>query len=170
VEDGAIRAREIAFRTVRGLIDDNAFSLWLDSNNLSLEGFRSFMRDECLIELIQDRLWHTSVSQLPGYLRLTDRYCDLARLAAEKQTVLKAADLEEPTVEDTGISLPALVAWYLDRAPVDHRTFADLQRFAEQDPHNFERAALREYVYSQSTQTGYLTKSGQRADGPPVNS
>ncbi|MGH9629122.1 MAG: TfuA-like protein [Bryobacteraceae bacterium] len=153
VEDDTIRAEEIEFRTVRDLLDDNTFSLWLDSNNLSPEGFRGLIRDECLIELVRDRLWRTSVKQLPGYLRITGRYCALARRSADKQTVLKTAGLEEPTVEDTGVSLPALVAWYLDRGPVDQQTYSDLLRFAERDPDNFRRVALREYVYSRSGQT-----------------
>jgi hypothetical protein len=153
VEDDAIRASEIQFRTVRGLLDDDTLRRWLDSNNLSPEGFRRLIRDECLIGLVRDRLWRTSVKQLPDYLRITGRYCDLARRSADKQTVLKTAGLEEPAVDDLGLSLPALVAWYLDREPVDHQTCSDLLRFAEQDPHNFTRVALREYVYRRSAQT-----------------
>jgi hypothetical protein len=153
VEDDAIRAGEIQFRTVRGLIDDTRFRLWLDSNNLSAEGFRGLVRDECLIELVRDRLWRTSVNHLPGHLRIAGRYPDLARRSADKQAALKAAGPEEPTVEDTGVTLPELVAWYLERAPVDHQTYSELLRFAERDPDNFRRVALREYVYSRSTRT-----------------
>lgn len=101
------------------------------------------MREECLIELLRDWLWRSSLKQLPTYLRMTNRYRDLARSLAPKQ---------EPAIEDGRLSLSELVAWYLDRVAINHQTYSDVRRFAEQDPLGFKRVALREYLSSRRAQ------------------
>jgi len=86
---------------------------------------------------------------LADELALVDAHARLQARAHEKHSVL-ARRIEQPTLEDAGLSETEMIAWFLaecgqESGDADHAAAA--RRFGFVDKDDLLRAALREYCY-----------------------
>jgi hypothetical protein len=83
-------------------------------------------------------------------LALADAHVALQSRADEKHAVLGARGVEQPTLEDAGLSEAELIAWLLaesGREPSDADPAEIARQFGFIDKDDLVRAALREYCF-----------------------
>jgi len=145
----AVQSYTNQLRQRLGLQEDADFEQWLSDNRLTPERFSVLAKAEAALEKLR---WARGASEnLLDQLRLTGRYVGLLRRALDKQRLLAAAGLETPTLQTTGLTREALVAWYFDRLGPLYS--ADLRRHAStfgfESDDSLVDAILREYCYIQ---------------------
>jgi hypothetical protein len=123
---------------------------WLRARDLSRDHFMRLMGDEAR-RLRLDAAHAAAIDDaLADELTLADAHVALQSRAGEKHAILGARGVEQPTLEDAGLSEAELIAWLLaesGREPGD----ADPAEIARQlgfiDKDDLLRAALREYCF-----------------------
>jgi len=138
------------FRKRMGFRSVAALEAWLRAHDLSRDYFMRLMGDEAR-RLRLDAAHAAAIEDaLADELMLADSHLALQSRADEKHAVLGARGVEQPTLQDAGLSEAELIAWLLaecDREPGD----ADPAEIARQlgfvDKDDLLRAALREYCF-----------------------
>jgi hypothetical protein len=151
IDDDALAEAVADFRRFHGLAD-GAFDEWLAANQLNLERFRALMADEALVRrLLIYRIGWEVRRRLPDQLRVTGEYGRLAARARHKQHLLAAFEMDNPSLDDAGLTLDELIAWhdeYTNQLPGQStQGRVALMRFARDNPAAFSRALLREFCY-----------------------
>jgi hypothetical protein len=123
---------------------------WLRARDLSHDQFMRLMGDECRRRRLDAAHAAAIDDALADELALADAHAHLRSRADEKHAVLGARGVEQPTLEDAGLSEAEMIAWFLaecGREPSD----ADAEQLARTlgfiDKDDLLRAALREYCY-----------------------
>jgi len=123
---------------------------WLRARDLSRNQFMRLMGDEARRQRLDVAHAAAIEDALVGELALADAHVRLQSRADEKHAVLGARGVEQPTLEDAGLSEAELIAWFLaqcDQEPsaADAEQLARTLGFVDKD--DLLRAALREYCY-----------------------
>src|SRR5262249_18978491 len=126
---------------------------WLAANNLSEDEFRVLMREEAVARrLAMYRIGWDVRRRMPDQLRLNGDYGRASARARHKQQVLGAVGMQQPSLEDVGLSQDALIEWhkeFLERQPDrSPQGQVALSRYARDNSAAFTRAILREFCYS----------------------
>jgi len=142
------------FRRLHGLLRAEDVERWLASNRLSRERFTELLHERTLLEWTLGELNGDITRRLPDELRLGGRYALLLERARRKRRALMAQGLENPSLEDAGLSRDDLLAWYFDRrgqpAVADLEDHAMRAGFGDSDA--LVRALVREYCYERCAQ------------------
>jgi hypothetical protein len=146
---GAVLRTAIWFRRARGLLEPAELPPWLKANHLTGQRFDELMREEALVDRARQLVERNVLHALPDYLRLGGDYSRLLARARDKERLLAARGLQNPGLEDAGLTVQALLQWYFDNlrcsVPKSIAEYARSAGFADQ--HAFLRAVLREYCY-----------------------
>jgi hypothetical protein len=141
------------FRRARGLTSAEDVDAWLDQHHVSRERLEELVREEALLRRVVSRLQWQAVQRLPDYLRLSGEYAELITRARSKQETLAARGLENPGLDDAGLSAEALYEWYFGTlglpVPGSIGRYARSAGFAAPDA--LMRAVVREYCYLRAT-------------------
>jgi hypothetical protein len=140
-----------AERALRGryrLSSDESLQAWCAANSLNEEGFSQLVREEALLGVLRSRYGPDAISGMPNYLRTTDGFAPMAARAREKRRLLSEHGLENPTLENFGLSLRDLVEWYVRRGGALADDGKTLAGYVGDDPTAFTTALLREYAYA----------------------
>lgn len=141
-----------AFRRERGLLQASDVTHWLSEQEIDRAEFARLMADEARVRWVQTMTAPEMASYLPDYLRTTGAYAHYLSRARDKQHVLAARGLEDPSVADAALNEEDLLAWYFGQrlgreVPADPVAYAADAGFRTGDA--FRRALLREYCYSE---------------------
>jgi len=123
---------------------------WLRARDLSRDQFMRLMGDEARRQRLDTAHARAIDDALADELALAEAHARLQSRADEKHAVLGARGVEQPTMEDAGLSEAEMIAWFLaecGQEPGD----GDADQLARQlgfvDKDDLLRAALREYCY-----------------------
>jgi len=137
------------FRKRMGFQSAAELESWLRARDLSHDQFMRLMGDEARRQRL-DRAHAAAIDDaLADELALVDAHACLQARADEKHSVL-ARRIEQPTLEDAGLSETEMIAWFLaecGQEPGDADHAAAARRFGFVDKDDLLRAALREYCY-----------------------
>jgi hypothetical protein len=140
----------------------------LAENDLTLERFNALMRDEILIGRTRVFIDREVIACLPDHLRAMGQYASLAALARNKQQVLEAQGLDNPGLQDIGLTEDELLRWYYGRlrraVPRDLTNAAYEAGFESTDALRF--ALIREFCFLRATQPDTLWSDS--VGGDPV--
>lgn len=138
------------FRKRMGFRSAAELESWLRARDLSRDQFMRLMGDEARRQRLDTAHAAAIDDALADELALADAHARLQARADEKHAVLGARRIEQPTLEDAGLSEAETIAWFLTecgREPSD----ADAEQLARTlgfvDKDDLLRAALREYCY-----------------------
>jgi len=123
---------------------------WLRDRDLSRDQFMRLMGDEARRQRLDVAHAAAIEDALVDELALADAHVRLRSRADEKHAVLGARGLEQPTLEDAGLTEAELIAWFLDqcgRDPGDDDAEQLARTLGFIDKDDLLRAALREYCY-----------------------
>ncbi|HZF33171.1 MAG TPA: TfuA-like protein [Candidatus Angelobacter sp.] len=123
---------------------------WLRDRDLSRDQFMRLMGDEARRQRLDVAHAAAIEDALVDELALADAHARLRSRADEKHAVLGARGLEQPTLEDAGLTEAELIAWFLDqcgRDPGDDDAEQLARTLGFIDKDDLLRAALREYCY-----------------------
>jgi hypothetical protein len=137
------------FRRARQLFTSDDVWRWLEESHLTRERFAQLMQDETLVQAVRNGLEKDVVERLPDQLRLSGSYRRLLERALEKQRTLAALGLDNPGLEDAGLTDEGLLVWYFARrgkpVPDPGGWLPQGDGFVDEDA--FRRAALREFCF-----------------------
>jgi len=123
---------------------------WLRARDLSRDQFMRLMGDEACRQRLDVAHAAAIEDALVDELALADAHVRLQSRADEKHAVLGARGVEQPTLEDAGLSEAESIAWFLaqcgqEPSAADAGQLARTLGFIDKD--DLLRAALREYCY-----------------------
>ena len=136
--------KQMSFRTPAEL------EVWLRARGLSREDFMRLMGDEARRQRLNDAIADEIADAVGDELYLTDAFARLRSRADDKHAVLQARGVENPSLDDAGISDSELLAWYLKECGAEaDKDDPDQQarQLGYADLEDLRRAALREYCY-----------------------
>jgi hypothetical protein len=145
-----LQATANAFRSERGHFDPGDTERWMKEQGIDLDAFARLLGDEAQVRRIEVLLDQDVIRHLPDHLRVTGEYAALVARAKDKRDVLASRGLEDPSLEDAGITADELFRWYFeDRLgaprPDAVEAWARSAGFADAD--ELRRAVLREHCY-----------------------
>jgi hypothetical protein len=151
IDDEALDDAIAEFCQLRGLSQDR-LEPWLEANQLSYEQFRDLVRENALVNrLVVYRIGWAVRKRMADQLRLAGEYDLLAQRARHKRSLLAAFGLDNPTLEDVGLTRKALLAWHSERSQQLACQSAQgrmaITTYARDNPAAFTRALLREFCY-----------------------
>jgi hypothetical protein len=145
-----VLATEKDFRIERGLLTSADTDRWMKEHHVSPEQWRRLIEDEARLRWV-DRLAQNEVAAvLVDELRVTGEYRPLLERAHDKIRTLEAGGLENPSLDEVGLTEHELLRWYFEqrlhsRVPVDGLAYARAVGFPDQEA--FRRAVLRDLCY-----------------------
>ncbi len=147
VDSAAVEAAAERFRRERGLFNEGELRSWLGDQEMSPESFALLMRDEALIGKVLQMIEVDLDPHLRDHLRTTGAWGALQALAREKQRLVAARGLENPSLADAGCTDEELWRWFFEERlgrprPADLDTYARSLGFTGEDA--LRRAVLRE--------------------------
>lgn len=141
------------FRRKHGLGNDADLAVFLAEQRLDMAGLARLADDEARIERVLPLLGPLLDGALRDDLRVRRAYAPLAARAEEKARALATRGLQQPGIEDTGLSLPELWRWFFEQRlgrPVPAGP-AELDRNARDlgfgDAEEMRRAVIREALF-----------------------
>lgn len=155
VDPAVLRDSASRFRMENRLLDRAALDRWLDENDLDQQAFERLMTDQARLNTLEALIEPALDQHLLAELRLSGDYPRLVERARAKHGMLAGLGFDDPDPQDVGVSILALRSWYfesrLGRAmPEDMDAFAQELGFANRT--EFDRALLKEYLYSQDNE------------------
>jgi hypothetical protein len=123
---------------------------WLRARDLSHDQFMRLMGDEARRQRLDAAHAAAIDDALADELALADAHAHLQARADEKHAVLDARRIEQPTLEDAGLSEAEMIAWFLSECgqePSDDDPAEVARQLGFVDKDDLLRAALREYCY-----------------------
>ena len=145
--DTARASKQALFLRAHNLGTPDALARWLEDNDVSGRRFQELMEEEVLVE--QATTGRDLMAPVLEHLRITGDYGALRARALDKLRHMERTGLGAATVQDTRLTLEALLAWYFQRLrrapPVDLDEYARV--FGFQDSEAFVRSVVREYLY-----------------------
>jgi hypothetical protein len=138
------------FRMGMGFQSQSELESWVQTRDLSREQFMRLMTDEAHRRRLDAAHAAAIDDALADELVLADAHAQLQSRADEKHAVLSARGVEQPTLEDAGMSEAELIAWLLaerGQEPGDADPAEVARQFGFIDKDDLLRAALREYCY-----------------------
>lgn len=149
--------KEVAqFLAQRGITPEK-IQIWLANNSTTLEEMYRLVSDYTSINDLTLK-WHSRITEaLPGVLKLSGVYQNLARRALSKQKILEQNYLDKPDLGDVSIDTNTLYQWYFmdylgfPFVPDDVSQYAYVSGF--RNITDFKRAALREYIFKKLQNT-----------------
>jgi hypothetical protein len=142
-----------AFRRARGLHEPAVLEDWLGEQGLTPEGLFRLVRDGSLATRVQTFTAPELGRHLHDRLRESGDYTTLAARARDKQAVLAARGLDNPSLEDCDLPLSELWSWYFEErlgrpVPKDLNAYARSLDLAGEGA--LLRVVLREWQYVRS--------------------
>jgi hypothetical protein len=136
--------KEMGFRTPADI------EAWMQARRLGREDFMRLMGDAARRQRLDDAIAAEIADAVGDELYLTDDFARLQSRADDKHAVLLTRGVEQPTLDDAGISDAELLAWYVRECGAEAAS-DDPEMQAKQlgyaDLEDLRRAALREYCY-----------------------
>jgi hypothetical protein len=138
------------FRLEHGLYAPDSVKGWMQEHGFDDETFRTFLQEQSRFYYVRDVTQAEVERTLPDYLRTNGNYNALINRANDKQQQLQRQGWHNPGLMDTHLSEDALMNWYFGQrlgqsVPENINVFARQQGF--QNPDDFRRAIVREYLY-----------------------
>ena len=134
------------------LTEPDRWRRWAKANDLTDEAFDRLIADQAREKLIESMVEPLLKRQLVDSLRIAGLYPEMAQRAARKRLLLRTRDRAHPTLEEIGMSAPALVAWHCQR--IDEDIPQDLDEHAKRlgfaDAGALLRALAHEYLFVSS--------------------
>lgn len=151
IDGDGLEAAIADFRRSHGLLDGSLDS-WLAANQLNEAQFRALVREDALLrQLVTYRIGWDVRRRLSDELRMMGEYARVAGRASHKQKVLESHGLQNPSLEEIGLTLDALLNWYTEYSQQSPRDCAQgrmaVARYARENRAGFTRALLREFCY-----------------------
>jgi hypothetical protein len=151
IDDESQEVAIVDFRRFHGVLDGGLDS-WLASNQISSSQFRELLREDALVRrLVMYRIGWDVRRRLSDELRLMGEYARVASRASHKQKLLEAHGLQNPSLEQMGVTLDALMNWHAEysrRSPRDSvQGRIAVARYARENRAGFTSALLREFCY-----------------------
>jgi hypothetical protein len=138
------------FRKRMGFQSAAELESWLRARDLSHDQFMRLMGDEARRQRFDAAHAAAIDDALADELALADAHARLQARADEKHAVLDARRIEQPTLEDAGLSEAEMIAWFLSECgqePSDHDPAEVARQLGFVDKDDLLRAALREYCF-----------------------
>jgi hypothetical protein len=151
VDDEALEIAISDFCLLRGLHEE-ALDRWLEANHLTMDQFRELVREDALVRrLVVKQIGWSVWKRMPDQLRVIGEYDRLIEKARHKYPILEAFGLLNPSLQEVGLTLDALLAWHTKHTQRIARKSTQGQiaitRYARDNPAAFTRALLREFCY-----------------------
>ena len=148
----ALRKTAETFRRRHGLVEPEDVKRWMDEQHLSRDHFNRLMLEETRLRRMNDAIERDVMDSMPDHLRATGDYGRLLERARNKRSALAALGLENPSLEDIGLTEEAVWRWYFEKrlgqsVPDDLDSYAQSIDFADKSA--LLRAVLREYYCTQ---------------------
>lgn len=148
VEPPLFRQTIDEFRRTHELLDGPSLAAWMQAQELDREAFASLMQDEARVRWAKTVFNPDVGRRLVDELRVSGAYGDLARRARDKARHLTDRGLDNPSVAQSPIDLPALLHWFFvdrlgERVPANLDLHAVNRGYRDRD--TFIQALLREY-------------------------
>jgi hypothetical protein len=138
------------WRDRRALVDPATFHHWLDRCDLTLDAFSAKLREEALLRLVKSWAGPDLECRIIDELLMTGEYERLVERALDKERVLESRGLQNPRVEDIGLTQEELLSWYFEQRlsrAVPRDVFVYARENGFEDDLSLRRAMLREYCY-----------------------
>ena len=138
------------FRTERGLLTSADADRWMKEHHVGPEQWTRLMEDEARLRWV-DRLAEGELTAvLVDQLRVTGEYGPLLERVHDKSRTLEAGGLENPSLDEVGLTEHELLRWYFEqrlyrRVPADVPAYARAVGFPDEEA--FRRAVLRDFCY-----------------------
>ena len=150
VTDESRAQAELAFSREHDLHSAAEVAQWMEENGLDRNAFDALMRDEARVRMVHERVRLVSGSCLPDQLRLTGDYARLMARAEKKEQLLESFGVRNASLENAEVTEEELFRWYFEQilgrsVPADCGAYSRSLGF--DDPHDFRRALVREYIY-----------------------
>ena len=142
------------FYAMHGIESEAALSAWLRENGLNIDTWIALLEDEWRLGWLQHTLDPEIERRIPDHLRMAGQYAPLAARAAQKEAILTAHGLTNPSLSEAGFSdETALWAWYFgpDAALDDDAIEAQAVGLGFADRDRLRAALLREHVFQALT-------------------
>ena len=141
-------------RARHGLFRRADLDRWLEERDVDAPRLKQLIADEAQLERLVAQTADSLDDRLLDDLRLHGDYPRLAGRARDKQALLAAQGLDQPRLQDLGVTPAALLVWYFEQRlngplPDDIEAAARAQGFADRD--HFCRALLREWLGCRET-------------------
>ena len=137
------------FRAMNGLVDEQVFQRWLESNHLSFHQLKDLFVEESIVEQTIKRRRFEILDRLPDWLKLDQSYAQYADRARRKTAFLSAHGLDRPSMNSQAINASELEAWFFaqvdENRPEDMVSYVSQVGFASID--DWRIAVLREWHY-----------------------
>ena len=149
LDQAAVTQATNKFREQQGLFTRDALDHWIAAHGLNQQSFEELMREEAQLQRLRTWAGPALDRKLTDILRLTGDYRGLLERAAEKGKLLKDMDFGDR--QAAGPNSLQLLAWYCRERlgaaiPDDPEGFVQSLGFSSRE--DFDRALLREYLYS----------------------
>jgi hypothetical protein len=154
------------FRAARCLTDPRDYAAWLAEQHLTAQHFHELMREEALVQRARQMLADDVEGALPDTLRLQGDYGRLLARARDKDRMLSEHGLQNPGLDEAGVTAQALLHWYFES--LGHPVPEAIAEYARDagfgDQRTLLRVVLREYCYVRLKQSA--SQLGQPPSAP----
>lgn len=142
------------FRRERRLLSADTLRAWLTNHHASSEDAIELARLESLVRVVEQRYGDRIDAMLPAALRLENRYGDVVAQVGAKWSAIAERGISVPSLEDAGVTLEELLAWYQNRAGAVQ---TDIETHAAELGFEWPRPFLDELVaeYLSATHTSH---------------
>lgn len=128
---------------------------WMKENDLSLASFTRLVRREARIEALCRYYAGPVDALLVDELKRMGTFTATVEFLSEKKEILRRQGISNPTVEDVGVGLKALVDWYQDHVrPIDEDLVEHARRLRFTTPKDFIAELAGLYLIEQARAGG----------------
>ena len=139
-----------ALRRRHALVEADALHRWMAEQELDAAALGDLLEREARIGWVQTMYAPEAARQLPDWLRVSGRFGAGAARARDKQRVLSAHGVENPSIADAPLDEESLMRWFFSEQqgePVPARLDLHAYAVGYKGRAAFVQAVLREYYY-----------------------
>jgi hypothetical protein len=150
-QEGRAASLDRRLRAEHNAREAGSFEEWLQRQDLTSLSYAALVDREAEMEWLRFRFRHEIDAHLVDALRVSGDYGRLAERARQKETVLAARGLSEPSLGDADLTAQALLEWYFEHRlgqSVPAHLESYLAKVGLPDIAALQREALRELLYA----------------------
>jgi len=151
-ESSADMLNSLRLRQGLGVLE--ALTAWQIRQGLTVGALERLLHDEVKVDHVRRMISRRLNLFIRDQLKVESRYAKLEARSRDKGVVLASRGLDEPTLEDAGVSEQALLDWYRETSMVAaSEPVENIVRSLDfRDQIEFQRAVLREYCFLRATE------------------